>query len=59
MFSNVYSQIFKRIENKNFDNKNIKISSFESDENTERQSVGHIVQFRIMNPHQWPLINLQ
>ena len=28
-------------------NKNIKVSSFESNENTQRQSVGHIAQFRI------------
>ena len=30
----------------------IMVSSFESNENTLRQSVGHIAQFRIMNPHQ-------
>ena len=28
------------------------VSSFESIENTQRQSVGHIAKFRIMNPHQ-------
>ena len=28
-------------------------------ENTQRQCVGHIAQFRIMNPHQWPLMNWQ
>ena len=33
-------------------NKNRKIRSFESKENTQRQSVGHIAQFRIINPHQ-------
>ena len=33
-------------------NKNRKVRSFESNENTQRQSVGHIAQFRIMNPHQ-------
>ena len=31
--------------------KNIKVSSFESSENNQRQGVGLIVQFRIMNPH--------
>ena len=30
-------------------NKNIKGSSFESNENTQRQSVGHIAQFRKRN----------
>ena len=33
-------------------NKNITISSFESSEKFRRQRVGHIAQFRIMNPHQ-------
>ena len=37
--------------------KNIKVSSFESNENAQRHSVGHIAQIRIMNPHQLPLIN--
>ena len=32
--------------------KNIKVCSFESNEKTQRQSMGHITQFRIMNPHQ-------
>ena len=30
--------------------KNIKVSSLESNVNTQRQSVGHIAQFHIMNP---------
>ena len=33
-------------------NKNIKVSSFESNENTQRQSLDHIAKFLIMNPHQ-------
>ena len=33
-------------------NKSIKVSSFESNENKQSQSAGHIAQFRIMNPHQ-------
>ena len=30
-------------------NKSRKVRSFESNENTQRQSLGHIAQFRIMN----------
>ena len=30
----------------------LEYSSFESNENTQRQSVGHIGQLRIVNPHQ-------
>ena len=30
-------------------NKHLKVGSFESDENTQRQSVGHIAQFWITN----------
>ena len=32
--------------------KNIKVSYFEISENTQRQSLGHIAQFRIMNLYQ-------
>ena len=40
-------------------NKNMKVSSLESNENTQRQSMGHIAQFQIMNPHQRPFLNWQ
>ena len=33
-------------------NKSIKYSFFESNENTQRHNVGHIAQFRIVNPPQ-------
>ena len=35
-----------------FANENRKVISLESNENTQIQSVGHIAQFRIRNPHQ-------
>ena len=35
---------------KDLGNKNMKVSSFESNKNTQRQSIGHIAQFRILNP---------
>ena len=37
--------------------KTIKVIFFESNENSQRQSVGHFAQFRIMNPHQWRCIS--
>ena len=49
----------EEIATKRGSNKNIKVIYSENNENTRRQSMGHIVQFRIVNPHQGPLINWQ
>ena len=32
-------------------NRNIKMSSFESNRNTQRHSMGHVAQFWILSPH--------